>query len=658
MNKLPNDYQNFIALSRYARWLPEKNRRETWEETVARYFDFMEGHLKENTSYELDTTTRRRLEHAVLTLQIMPSMRALMTAGLALAKNHIAGYNCAYLSVDHPKAFDECLYILMHGTGVGFSVERQHINKLPEVPEEILEVDDVIVVQDSKEGWQSAFRKLITYLYDGESPKWDFSRIRKKGSRLKIFGGRASGPEPLVDLFHFTSNIFKDAAGRKLTSYECHRLMCKVAEVVVVGGVRRSALISLSNLTDERMRNAKSGQWWSDTPEMALSNNSVCYTEKPDMSIFMKEWTSLYESKSGERGIFNRQAAIQQVKSIGRRDPEHDFGCNPCSEIILRDGQFCNLTEVVIRAEDTQKEIMHKVRMATILGTFQASLTNIRRLRPKWVKNTEEEALLGVSLTGIMDNSFMNGSNKGRGTSEWNSNQKNLPDFLISLKKKSVETNKDWSEKLGISQATATTAIKPSGTVSQLVDSASGIHTRHNDYYLRRVRADSKDPIARLMKDQGIPCEDDVMRPNSVKVFTFPMKAPKGAILRNDRNAIEQLELWLTYQRYYCEHKPSVTISVKEHEWMEVGAWVYKHFDEVSGVSFLPHSDHSYQQAPYEDCTKKEYTELTKKMPKSVDWNLISQYELEDTTVGNKTLACTGSVCELVDLVEEDNDQE
>jgi ribonucleoside-triphosphate reductase len=658
MNKLPNDYQNFIALSRYARWLPEKNRRETWEETVARYFDFMEEHLKENTNYELDTTTRRRLEHAVLTLQIMPSMRALMTAGPALAKNHIAGYNCAYLSVDHPKAFDECLYVLMHGTGVGFSVERQHINKLPEVPEEILDVDDVIVVQDSKEGWQSAFRKLITYLYNGENPKWDFSRIRKKGARLKIFGGRASGPEPLVDLFHFTSNIFKDAAGRKLTSYECHRLMCKVAEVVVVGGVRRSALISLSNLTDERMRNAKSGQWWSDTPEMALSNNSVCYTEKPDMSIFMKEWTSLYESKSGERGIFNRQAAIEQVKSIGRRDPEHDFGCNPCSEIILRDGQFCNLTEVVIRAEDTQKEIIHKVKMATILGTFQASLTNIRRLRPKWVKNTEEEALLGVSLTGIMDNSFMNGSNKGRGTSEWNSNQKNLPDFLISLKKKSVETNKDWSEKLGISQATATTAIKPSGTVSQLVDSASGIHTRHNDYYLRRVRADSKDPIAQLMKDQGIPCEDDVMKPNSVKVFTFPMKAPKGAILRNDRSAIEQLKLWLTYQRYYCEHKPSVTISVKEHEWMEVGAWVYKHFDEVSGVSFLPHSDHSYQQAPYEDCTKAEYTELAKKMPKSVDWNLISQYELEDTTVGNKTLACTGSVCELVDLVEEDNDQE
>ncbi len=652
--KLPNDYQNFIALSRYARWLPEKKRRETWEETVARYFDFMEEHLADNTDYKLDTKTRNRLEHAVLNLDIMPSMRALMTAGPALAKNHIAGYNCAYLSVDHPKAFDECLYILMHGTGVGFSVERQHINKLPEIPDELVEVDDVIVVQDSKEGWQSAFRKLVTYLYNGEEPKWDFSRIRKKGSRLKTFGGRASGPEPLLDLFNFCTNIFKAAAGRQLTSYECHRIMCKVAEVVVVGGVRRSALISLSNLTDERMRTAKSGQWWSNTPEMALSNNSVCYTEKPDMSIFMKEWNALYESKSGERGIFNREAAKKQVATTGRRDTEHDFGCNPCSEIILRDGQFCNLTEVVIRATDNHKDIQNKVKLATILGTFQASLTNINRLRPKWVSNTEEEALLGVSLTGIMDNSFMNGSNGDRG---WH-NKMSLPDFLMKLRKISVDTNKDWSGKLGISQATATTAIKPSGTVSQLVDSASGIHTRHNDYYFRRVRADSKDPIAQLMEDQGIPCEADIMKPNSVKVFTFPMKAPEGAVLRNDRNAIEQLELWLTYQRYYCEHKPSVTVSVKEHEWMEVGAWVYKHFDEVSGVSFLPHSDHTYQQAPYEDCNEEMYNELLAQMPESVDWDLISKYELEDTTVGNKTLACTGSVCELVDLVEEDNDQE
>ena len=647
MNKLPNDYQNFIALSRYARWLPKKNRRETWEETVARYFDFMEEHLKENTNKELTSKTRKVLEDAVVNLEVMPSMRALMTAGPALAKNHIAGYNCAYLSVDHWKAFDECLFILMHGTGVGFSVERQFVNRLPDIPEELVDVEDTIVVQDSKEGWQSAFRKLISYLYDGEMPKWDFSKVRPKGSRLKTFGGRASGPEPLIDLFYFSTTIFKEAVGRKLTSYECHRMMCKIAEVVVVGGVRRSALISLSNLTDERMRNAKSGKWWADTPEMALSNNSVCYTEKPDIGIFMKEWLSLYESKSGERGIFNRQAAIKQVESIGRRETEHDFGCNPCSEIILRDGQFCNLTEVVIRRADTQKDILRKARLATILGTFQASLTGIKRLRPKWIQNTEEESLLGVSLTGIMDNTFMNGSEDSL-----------LPKFLEKIKKEVVSVNKEWSGMLGITQATATTAIKPSGTVSQLVDSASGIHTRHNDYYLRRVRADSKDPIAQLMEDQGIPCEPDVMKPNSVKVFTFPMKAPEGAVLRDDRTAIEQLELWLTYQRHYCEHKPSVTVSVREHEWMEVGAWVYKHFDEVSGVSFLPHSDHSYQQAPYEDCSFYEYTALAKKMPKSVDWGLISKYELTDMTVATKTLACTGNICEMVDLTEEEREVE
>jgi ribonucleoside-diphosphate reductase alpha chain len=646
MNKLPNDYQNFIALSRYARWLPEENRRESWEETVARYFNFMENHLAENTNYKLTNSTRKELENAVLNLKIMPSMRALMTAGPALEKNHIAGYNCAYLSVDHIKAFDECLYILMHGTGVGFSVERQHIQKLPEIPEEIIETQDVLVVTDSKEGWQIAFRKLLRNLYDGEAPTWDLSKIRPKGARLHTFGGRASGPEPLEDLFRFSVNLFKNSVGRKLTSYECHRMMCKIAEIVVVGGVRRSALISLSNLTDERMRHAKSGQWWSDTPEMALANNSVCYTEKPDMGIFMSEWHSLYESKSGERGIFNREAAIKQVEKTGRRDSDHQFGCNPCSEIILRDGQFCNLTEVVVREGDTGIELQEKMRLATILGTFQASLTNLRRLRAKWVHNTEEEALLGVSLTGIMDNQMMNSPTDA------------LVELLESLKLISVQTNKLWAKKLGIKQATATTAIKPSGTVSQLVDSASGIHTRHNDYYLRRVRADAKDPIAQLMKDEGVPCEDDIMKPDSVKVFTFPMKAPDDAVLRDDRTAIKQLELWLTYQRHYCEHKPSVTISVKEHEWMDVGAWVYKHFDEVSGVSFLPHSDHSYQQAPYEDCTKEEYERLSSLMPTSVDWSLISKYELEDSTKGTKTLACTGNVCELVDLIEEDREKE
>jgi len=649
LKTLPNDYQNFIALSRYARWLPEKKRRENWQETVARYFDFMEKHLEENTEQPLEPKTRKLLEDAVLNLEVMPSMRAMMTAGPALEKNNIAGYNCAYLSVDHPKAFDECLFILMHGTGVGFSVERQHINKLPDVPEEIFDVDDVIVVQDSKEGWQSAFRKLISYLYNGESPNWDTSKVRLKGARLDTFGGRASGPEPLIDLFMFTTQLFKESVGRKLTSYECHRVMCKVAEIVVVGGVRRSALISLSNLTDERMRNAKKGQWWIDTPEMALSNNSVCYTEKPDIGIFMKEWLSLYESKSGERGIFNREAAIKQVESIGRRDSDHLFGCNPCSEIILRDGQFCNLTEVVIRAEDKNKDILRKVRLATILGTFQASLTNLKRLRKKWTINTEEEALLGVSLTGIMDNEFMSGSD-GSG--------KELPKYLKKLKKEAVAINDAWSKLLGINPATAITAVKPSGTVSQLVDSASGIHTRHSEYYLRRVRADAKDPIARLMKDQGVPCEPDVMKPESVKVFTFPMKAPEGAILRDDWTAIEQLELWLIYQRHYCEHKPSITVSVRENEWMLVGAWVYEHFDEVSGVSFLPHSDHSYQQAPYEDCTEGTYLEALGSMPEKVDWSLISEYETEDNTKGNKALACTGNICELVDLIEEEEERE
>jgi len=653
---LPNDYQNFIALSRYARWLPEENRRETWEETVARYFDFMEEHLKENTNQELTPKTRKVLENAVVNLEVMPSMRALMTAGKSLKDNNIAGYNCAYLSVDHPKAFDECLYILMHGTGVGFSVERQHIGKLPEIPEQVVEVDDTIVVQDSKEGWQSSFRKLISYLFDGEIPNWDTSKVRPKGARLKTFGGRASGPEPLIDLFHFSTNIFRNSAGRKLNSYECHRLMCKIAEVVVVGGVRRSALISLSNLTDERMRNAKTGQWWVDTPEMALSNNSVCYTEKPDMGIFMKEWLSLYDSKSGERGIFNRESAIKQVAKNGRRNIEHEFGCNPCSEIILRDGQFCNLTEVVIRAEDKNKDILRKVKLATILGTFQSSLTNLRRLRKKWTINTEEEALLGVSLTGIMDNEFMNGSSK-KLVSEWHGGV-NLPDFLLKLKNEAIKTNKEWSALLGINQSTSITAIKPSGTVSQLVDSASGIHPRHNDYYLRRVRADTKDPIAQLMRDEGVPCEPDVMKPDSVEVFTFPMKAPEGAVLRDDRTAIEQLELWLMYQEYYCEHKPSVTITVREHEWMEVGAWVYKNFDKVSGVSFLPHSDHSYQQAPYEDCTEEVYLEALADMPESVDWDRIKEYELSDTTRGMKTMACTGDLCEMVDLTEEEREVE
>lgn len=640
INYLENDYRNFIHLSRYARWLPEVGRRETWPETVGRYFDFFSKHLEENTKYKMEHSIRRVLEKAVLHNEIMPSMRALMTAGPALEQNNIAGYNCSYLAVDHPKSFDEALYILMHGTGLGFSVERQFVSKLPLIPNELEEVDSTIVVQDSKEGWQKSYRKLIGALYAGDIPKWDMSKVREKGARLNTFGGRASGPEPLIDLFNFTVSVFKEAAGHKLNSYQAHRIMCKVAEIVVVGGVRRSALISLSNLSDDRMRHAKSGQWWTDTPEMALANNSVCYTEKPDIGIFMQEWSALYESKSGERGIFNREAAVNKVLENSRRDPNHEFGTNPCSEIILRDGEFCNLTEVVIRNDDDLISLKKKVELATILGTFQASLTNIKELRKKWLDNIIEEALLGVSLTGIMDNKFTNGT------------RKNLEELLTQLKETAIETNKIWSQKLGINQAAAITAVKPSGTVSQLVDSASGIHARHNPYYIRRVRADSKDPLAQLMEDQGIPCESDNMKPDSVKVFSFPMRSPKGAVCRTDRTAIEQLELWLTYQRHWCEHKPSVTISVKEHEWMEVGAWVYEHFDEVSGVSFLPFSEHSYQQAPYEDIDAEQYRVLMKEMPKEIDWSLITQYELEDQTKGTKELACIAGVCEVVDLVD------
>jgi ribonucleoside-diphosphate reductase alpha chain len=561
-----------------------------------------------------------------------------MSAGKALERDHVAGFNCSYLAVDTPRAFDETLYILMCGTGVGFSVERQYINKLPDLPEELFATDTVIRVADSKIGWSKAYKELISLLYSGQIAEWDVSRVRPHGARLKTFGGRASGPAPLEDLFRFTINIFKDAISkghRKLVSIDCHDLMCKVAEVVVVGGVRRSALISLSNLSDERMRNAKSGAWWEDNQQRALSNNSVAYTDTADMGAFMKEWWSLYESKSGERGIFNRQASEKQAAKNGRREPYKDFGTNPCSEIILRNKQFCNLTEVVIRAIDEAKDLKRKVRLASQLGTYQSTLTDIKYLRKIWRDNTEEERLLGVSLTGIMDNQL---------TIEAD------PKLLKSMREMAVETNKDLAKKLKIPQSAATTCIKPSGTVSQLVDSASGIHTRHSDYYIRTVRGDNKDPLTEMMKDQGIPHEPDVMNPTSVSVFSFPTASPKGAVTRNEFTAIEQLEIWLRYQRHWCEHKPSCTVSVRDNEWMEVGAWVYKHFDEVSGVSFLPHSDHTYQQAPYQDIDKEKYNELKKLMPKSVDFEKLKNYENDDNTTGTQELACTAGSCEIVDI--------
>jgi len=630
-NLLPTDYQTFIATSRYARWLDKEGRRENWGETVSRYMDNIVRPVAGNNTYIND------IEEAILNLEVMPSMRSLMTAGPAAARDNTCMYNCSYLPVDDLKAFDEAMFILLCGTGVGFSVERQFISKLPEVPQ-LFESESVIVVKDSKEGWAKALRQVIALLYSGEIPKWDVSKVRPAGARLKTFGGRASGPAPLIDLFNFAVNTFRAAEGRKLSSVECHDLMCKIGEVVVVGGVRRSAMISLSNLSDDRMRHAKSGSWWENNPQRALANNSVSYTEKPDAMSFMREWTALVESGSGERGIFNRHASKKQAEKNGRRDPNYEFGTNPCSEIILRPNQFCNLTEVVVRATDNFDTLAHKVKLATILGTIQSTYTKMPYLRKVWSVNTEAERLLGVSLTGIMDNPLMTSKNAG------------LDKTLEKLREIAIETNAEWAGLLDIPVAAAISCVKPSGTVSQLVDSASGIHARHNNYYIRTVRGDNKDPLTQFMIDQGIPSEPCAMKPDQTTVFSFPMKSPDNAVTRNDTTAIEQLETWLTYQRHWCEHKPSVTISVKDAEWVDVGAFVYKHFDEMSGVSFLPHSDHTYQQAPYQDCDKSEYEQLLSLMPEAIDWTSLADYEKEDNTSGSQTMACSGDSCEIVDL--------
>ena len=627
---LPTEYQSFIHLSRYARWRDDLGRRETWEETVERYIEYWVANKELVTDEEAD-----KLYDAILDLEVMPSMRALMTAGAALDRDNVAGYNCAYLTINRQRAFDEAMYVLMCGTGVGFSVERQYVNQLPEIAEEFHETDTTIIVRDSKIGWATAFRELLSLLWSGRIPKWDTSRVRPAGARLKTFGGRASGPAPLESLFAFSVELFRNAAGRKLTSIECHDLMCKVAEIVVVGGVRRSALISLSNLTDERMRMAKSGQWWETQGQRALANNSVAFTEKPDTHSFMKEWQSLYDSKSGERGIFNRVASQRQAAKNGRRESDVDFGTNPCSEIILRDRQFCNLTEVVVRREDTLDSLKRKVHIATILGTLQSTLTDFRYLSKKWKENCEEERLLGVSLTGIMDHEVLSDPHEIMYQTNW----------LEELRQVAIETNKEWAEKLGINQSAAITCVKPSGTVSQLVDSASGIHPRYDNYYIRTVRADKKDPLTQMMQDAGVPWETSFSSDATV-VFSFPVKVPEGAITRNEVSAISQLELWRVYQEHWCEHKPSITVYVREDEWMEVGAWVNRNFDILSGVSFLPYDNGVYRQAPYQAISEEEYTKLVEEFPK-VDWSRLSEYETDDYTTATHELACVAGVCEL-----------
>ena len=650
--KLPTEYQSFIHLSRYARWDYDQKRRETWEETVDRYFNFFKEHLKENYSYDVTEEETKELRDAVLKLDVMPSMRCLMTAGDALKRENVAAYNCSYIKVDSIRSFDEVLYVLMNGTGVGFSVEEEYVNKLPVVAEEFYETETTIVVRDSKLGWAKAFKELLGMLVIGQIPKWDMSKVRPAGTPLKTFGGRASGPEPLDSLFQFSVNLFQNAKGRKLKAVEAHDLVCKTAEIVVVGGVRRSALISLSDLGDREMRYAKSGNWWEQNVQRALANNSVNYKEKPDVGTFMREWLSLYDSKSGERGIYNSMSAKQTTEKLNqekdkdgqniiRRDARDDFGTNPCSEIILRSREFCNLTECVVRGRDSLQSLKKKVRLATILGTWQSTLTNFRYITGEWKRNCEDERLLGVSLTGIMDNAITNGKKGGLDT---------LGKDLEKLREFAVETNKEWSEKLNINRSAAITCVKPSGTVSQLVDSASGIHARHNPYYIRTVRGDNKDPLTRFMKAEGFPNEPDVTKPNNTTVFSFPMKSPDDAVCRMDMTALEQLELWKTYQEYWCEHKPSITVSVKEDEWIKTSSWVYENFDSISGISFLPFSEHTYKQAPYQDCSQEEYESALKEMPKNVNWSKLAEYEEQDYTVASQELACSAGVCEVVDI--------
>lgn len=636
---LSDPFRNFIAVSRYARWIDGESRRETYQESVGRYISFIKSHVKRETGYQISAEDAARLTQAIEAQEVGPSMRALMTAGPALERNNIAGYNCAYLPIDHPRAFDELLYILMNGTGVGFSVEKKYVKQLLTVPESFEPSPTVIKVSDSKEGWAKGLRELVALLYAGQIPTWDLSEVRAAGARLKIFGGRASGPAPLDDLFRFAVALFTNAAGRKLTTLEAHDFVCKIASVVVVGGVRRSALISLSDLEDGRMAVAKSGQWWEHSDHRRLANNSVAYSCKPDMESFMREWLNLYESKSGERGVFNREASQRQAAKYGRRDAAVDYGTNPCSEIILRPYQFCNLTTVAVRPEDSLDDLRRKVTLAAVLGTFQSTLSNFKYLRKVWKKNTEEERLLGVSMTGQLAHPVLSGQ-KGLDT---------LATWLDELRQVAVDTNKVWAERLGIPQSTAVTCVKPEGTSSQLFGTASGLHPWHNDYYIRTVRSDKKDPLAQFLIDVGIPYEEDVHSATDW-VFSFPLRAPEGSLTRKDLTAVEHLEIWLTYQRHWCEHKPSVTISVRDHEWMQVGAWVWEHFDEISGISFLPYTEHIYKQAPYQDITAEEYADLAARMPTSIRWEDLTFYETEDGTTGSQELSCAAGGCDVVDI--------
>jgi ribonucleoside-triphosphate reductase len=636
---LADPYRNFIAVSRYSRWIEEEGRRETWTETVDRYVNFMRSHMDKNYPGVVTEDEWEGVRWAILNHKVMPSMRGLMTAGPALERENLAQFNCSFIAIDDVRAFDEALYILMNGVGLGFSVEKEYVSQLPKVADTFGPAGKTIVVHDSKAGWAKAFREWISFLYQGQIPIVDVSNVRPAGARLKTFGGRASGPQPLVDLFDFAVKTFKEAAGRKLTPLECHDLMCKVGDVVVVGGVRRSALISMSDLGDYDMAKAKSGAWWESTPYRRLANNSAVYYKKPSIGEFLQEWGTLYESKSGERGIVNL-GGMRHSELTPRRDMSKIQGLNPCGEILLRSKELCNLTEVVVEPDDTEETLVAKVQIATVLGTIQSSLTNFKYLRKIWKDNCDEERLLGVSLTGQMGNTLMNGKQ----------GMDKLEATLNRLRTVAILVNEQYATEMGINPSVAITTGKPSGTASQLVNSASGGHDWHNMHFARTVRADNKDPLTRFMIDAGVPHEPDLMAPDTTTVFTFPRKAPEGAVTRLERGAIEQLNIWRAYKVNWTEHNPSVTISVKEHEWIEVANWVYHNWNIVGGLSFLPFSDHTYKQAPYQDIDAVQYKNMVMDMPKEIDWSMLSAYEFEDNTSGSQTLACTAGECEVVDV--------
>lgn len=621
----------FIYYRTYSRWIEREGRRETWVETVDRYMNFM----KENLGDKLTAEEYNELREGILWQEAMPSMRLMWSAGSAAARCHATAYNCSYIAPSKLEDFSEIMYLSMSGTGVGFSVESQTIGQLPIIKKQSGKVLPTYVIEDSKEGWADALKTGLKTWYNGKDIKFDYSGLRPAGARLKTMGGRSSGPEPLRSLLDFARAKIFSRQGKRLSNIDAHDIICKTGEVVVMGGVRRSALISLSDLDDMEMRNAKTGQFYLTEPQRQMANNSAAYNEKPTSTQFIEEWLALAKSGAGERGIFNRGSLKQQLPRRRWDKFEEDWassGVNPCGEINLKSKEFCNLTEVVARAEDIEESLIRKIRLATILGTYQSTLTDFKYLSKEWKKNCEEERLLGVSVTG-----------------QWDCPALRNEKTFSKLREAAIEVNKEYAKRFGINQSAAITCVKPSGTVSQLVDAASGMHPRHSGYYIRRVRISATDSLFQMLKEQKFPYHPEVgqtIDSASTYVLEFPVKAPSNSKFRNDMDAIEQLEYWKMVKENFTEHNPSVTISVGDNEWIVAANWLYENWDILGGLSFLPREDHVYKLAPYEEIDEERYSELAAKLPE-IDFSRIVIYEEDDETQGARELACASGVCEI-----------